>query len=46
VKVSVPLYALVLTERLNARPVRLAFDWLCEMFSPANPWFSPNTKSC
>jgi len=44
VKVSVPLYALALTERLNARPVHLVFDWLCEMFGPANPWFSPKLR--
>ncbi len=41
VKVSVPLHAMALTERLNSRPVRLVFDWLSEMFGPANPWFNP-----
>ncbi|WP_230531048.1 LysR family transcriptional regulator [Microvirga roseola] len=44
VKISVPLYALALTERLNARPVSLVFDWLCEMFGPANPWFNPKMR--
>jgi DNA-binding transcriptional LysR family regulator len=39
VRISVPLYALALTERLNSRPVQLVFDWLCEMFGPGNPWF-------
>lgn len=39
-KISVPLYALALTERLNARPVRLAFDWFCDIFGTGNPWFS------
>jgi DNA-binding transcriptional LysR family regulator len=38
-RVSVPLYALALTDRLNARPVRAVFDWLCDIFSDKNPWF-------
>ena len=39
VRVAVPLYAIALTERLNARPVRAVFDWLCDIFSDKNPWF-------
>jgi len=39
-KISVPLYLIALTERLNVRSVRLVFDWLSEMFGPNNPWFS------
>lgn len=39
-RISVPLYLIALTERLNARPVRLVFDWLSEVFGPDNPWFS------
>jgi DNA-binding transcriptional LysR family regulator len=35
---SLPLYGLVLTERLRARPVKLVYDWLCELFGEANPW--------
>ena len=38
-RISVPLYLIALTDRLNARPVRLVFDWLGEVFS-GNPWFS------
>jgi DNA-binding transcriptional LysR family regulator len=40
--VHVPLrtYACALTERLQAKPVRIVFDWICEMFGPANPWFA------
>jgi DNA-binding transcriptional LysR family regulator len=38
-RVSVPLYAVALTERLNARPVRAVFEWLCEIFGTNNPWF-------
>jgi len=39
-KISVPLYLIALTERLNARPVRLVFDWLSDVFGPNNPWFN------
>jgi DNA-binding transcriptional LysR family regulator len=39
-KVSIPLYAIALTERLQARPVRAVFDWLCDIFGPRNPWFN------
>jgi DNA-binding transcriptional LysR family regulator len=38
VKVKVPLYGLVLTERLNSQAVRMTFDWLCEIFGENNPW--------
>jgi len=39
-RISVPLYLIALTDRLNARPVRLVFDWLSEIFGGENPWFS------
>ena len=39
-RVSVPLYAIALTERLQARPVRAVFDWLCDVFGPQNRWFN------
>ena len=39
-RISVPLYLIALTERLNARPVRLVFDWLSDVFGSENPWFS------
>jgi DNA-binding transcriptional LysR family regulator len=39
-RISVPIYLMALTERLNARPVRLVFDWLGEVFGGENPWFS------
>jgi len=39
-RVSVPLYLIALTDRLNTRPVRLVFDWLSEVFGTLNPWFS------
>jgi DNA-binding transcriptional LysR family regulator len=44
VRISVPLFLLALTERLNARPVRLVFDWLSELFGPNNPWFNDEFK--
>jgi len=34
-----PLYLIALTDRLNARPVRLVFEWLSDVFG-GNPWFS------
>jgi DNA-binding transcriptional LysR family regulator len=37
-RVSVPLYLIAATDRLSARPVRLVFDWLSEVFG-GNPWF-------
>ena len=37
-RISVPLYLIALTERLNARPVRLVFDWLSDVFGSDNPW--------
>ena len=40
VRISVPLYLIALTDRLNARPVRLVFDWLSEVFGGNNPWFA------
>jgi DNA-binding transcriptional LysR family regulator len=43
-RVSVPLFLLALTERLQARPVRLVFDWLAEVFGSDNPWFSDDFK--
>lgn len=35
----VPFFLTALTERLNARPVRLVFDWLSRIFGD-NPWFA------
>jgi DNA-binding transcriptional LysR family regulator len=43
-KISVPMYALALTERLNARPVRIAFDWLADIFGNNNPWFNESFR--
>ncbi len=43
-RISVPLFLLALTERLHARPVRLVFDWLAEIFGGNNPWFNDEFK--
>jgi DNA-binding transcriptional LysR family regulator len=39
-RISVPLYLIALTDRLSARPVRLVFDWLSDVFGSNNPWFA------
>ncbi|MDO8398946.1 MAG: LysR family transcriptional regulator [Bradyrhizobium sp.] len=39
-RISVPLYLSALTDRLSARPVRLVFDWLSDVFGSNNPWFA------
>ena len=44
VKISVPLYVMALTERLKARPVRVVFDWLSDIFGRNNPWFGEELK--
>jgi hypothetical protein len=40
----VPLYAYAMTERLSARPVRITYDWLCDIFGNDNPWFNQNFR--
>jgi len=49
IHVKLPLFIHAQTDRLKSRPVRLVYDWLCEVFSPANPHFSrefnPKTAS-
>ncbi len=42
VHISVQMYAMAFTERLHSRPVRIAFDWLADIFGNRNPWFSEN----
>jgi DNA-binding transcriptional LysR family regulator len=45
VLISMPLYGIALRERLRSRPVRIVFDWLCELFSERNEWFPREFKS-
>ncbi|WP_237155198.1 LysR family transcriptional regulator [Oryzibacter oryziterrae] len=40
IHVAVPIYAIALAERLQARPVRITYDWLCDMLSTQNPWLA------
>jgi hypothetical protein len=44
VLISLPLYGIALRERLRSRPVRILFDWLCEIFSEKNHWFRREFK--
>ena len=44
VRVSLPLYAIALTERLQSKPVRIVFDALCDLFSPKSHWFSSELR--
>lgn len=41
VHVTLPIHVLALADRLQAKPVRLVYDWLQEIFSPDIPWFAP-----
>jgi DNA-binding transcriptional LysR family regulator len=45
VLISLPLYGIALRERLRSRPVRLVFDWLCDIFSERNVWFPSEFKA-
>jgi DNA-binding transcriptional LysR family regulator len=44
VLISMPLYGIALRERLRSPPVRIVFDWLCEIFSERNEWFPREFK--
>jgi DNA-binding transcriptional LysR family regulator len=43
-RISVPLYLIALKDRLSARPVRLVFDWLSDVFGTNNPWFADDFR--
>jgi DNA-binding transcriptional LysR family regulator len=43
-RIPVPIYLIALADRMNARPVRLVFDWLSEVFGSNNPWFADEFK--
>jgi hypothetical protein len=40
VHVALRMYASVFSARLESRPVRLVFDWICKVFGQANSWFA------
>jgi DNA-binding transcriptional LysR family regulator len=44
VLISVPLYGIALRERLRSPPVRIVFEWLCDIFSEKNEWFRRDFK--
>jgi DNA-binding transcriptional LysR family regulator len=39
--IGIPLFLTVLTERLQARPVRVVFDFVRSLLGPDNPWLAP-----
>lgn len=41
--IAIPLYLTVLTERLQARPVRVVFDFIRSLLGPDNPWLAAET---
>jgi DNA-binding transcriptional LysR family regulator len=40
VHISLPIYILAMPDRLQAKPVRIVYDWLSEIFDPSSPWFA------
>jgi DNA-binding transcriptional LysR family regulator len=42
--ISMPLYGIALRDRLRSRPVRVVFEWLCEIFSERNEWLPREFK--
>jgi len=45
IHIRLPLYLQADSERLNAKPVRVVYDWLAELFGTRNPWFGPELTS-
>lgn len=43
--VRLPIFIHALEDRLQSKPVRVVYDWLAELFSPANPWFSDELRT-
>ncbi len=41
IHVELPIYIHAQSERLKSRPVRIAFDWLADVFSAERPMFGP-----
>lgn len=42
--IAFPLFATAFTERLQAKPVRIVFDFVESLFGPDNPWFADDMK--
>ena len=39
-RISIPLYLVALTERLQSKPVKIVANFLSDLFGVANPWFA------
>lgn len=42
--VALSIHVTALTDRLASKPTRVVFDFLCDLFSPENPWFAPDLR--
>jgi DNA-binding transcriptional LysR family regulator len=40
VHIAVPMYLIVVSERLRSRPARIVFEWLSSILGSENPWLS------
>jgi hypothetical protein len=40
-QIALPLFVTALAERLQARPVRIVFDFVLSLLSGENPWLTP-----
>jgi DNA-binding transcriptional LysR family regulator len=41
IEIKVPMYGYVYKDRLNSKPVRIVFEWFCDIFGNHQPLFSP-----
>jgi DNA-binding transcriptional LysR family regulator len=42
IEIKVPMYGYAYKDRLNSKPVRIVFEWFCDIFGNHQPVFSPN----
>jgi DNA-binding transcriptional LysR family regulator len=42
--INVPMYAYAYKDRLTSKPVKIVFEWFCQIFSSKNPLFSPEVN--
>ena len=42
--IAIPLFLTALTERLQAKPVRIVSDFVQSLLSPDNPWFAKDMR--
>lgn len=43
-EIAVPMYAYAYKDRLSSKPVKIVFDWFCDIFSRKNPLFAPEVN--